>query len=238
MNIGLFGGTFDPIHRGHMALAKAAHERFQLASIHFVPANLPPHRPGMPLAAYFHRYAMVVLATINEKAFLPSLLEAPEELVSPTGRKNRSAAQPERPNYSIDTVRRLKQTLKKNDRLFFLIGIDAFDQIAQWHEAEALFRECEFIVASRPGYSLADVAGALPESLRPTEAVRKPFTKQPAKGDLVLSGATVHLLDGVHQTVSATAIRQAVAAKRPLGKFVDLAVAEYIKKMALYKDKS
>ncbi|OLE56583.1 MAG: hypothetical protein AUG13_08255 [Chloroflexi bacterium 13_1_20CM_2_59_7] len=124
--------------------------------------------------------------------------------------------------------------MKKSERLFFLIGIDAFDEIATWHEAEALFQQCEFIVASRPGHSLADVANALPESLRPAPAVTKPFAKQPAKGDLVLSGVTVHLLDNVHQPVSATAIREAVAAKRPLGKFVDPAVAEYIKKTGLY----
>ena len=91
----------------------------------------------------------------------------------------------------------MKQTLKKSDHLFFLIGIDAFKDIATWHEAAALFRECEFIVASRPGYSLADVANALPEALRPKSSVTKPFAKQPAKGDLVLAGATVHLLEDV-----------------------------------------
>ena len=138
-------------------------------------------------------------------------------------------------NYSIDTVRRLKQTLKKSDRLFFLIGIDAFKEIAGWREAEALFHECEFIVASRPGYSLADVANALPEKLRPKSEVTKPFAKQAAKGDLVLTGATVHLLENVHQNISATAIRDAVVAKRPLTKFVDSAVADYIKKMGLYQ---
>jgi nicotinate-nucleotide adenylyltransferase len=139
-----------------------------------------------------------------------------------------------RANYSIDTVLRLKASLKKIDRLFFLIGIDAFAEIAKWHQPEALFRECEFIVASRPGYSLADVANALPEKLRPAPAVSQPFAKQPAKGDLVLTGATVHLLDSVHQPVSATAIREAVAAKKPLRKFVDAAVEEYIKKQGLY----
>jgi nicotinate-nucleotide adenylyltransferase len=175
---------------------------------------------------------MVTLATMNEKAFAPSLLEAPvEPAIGKKGQGTPGA------NYTIDTIRRLKQTLKKSDRLFFLIGIDAFKDIAIWHEATALFRECEFIVASRPGYSLADVANALPEQLRPKSAVTKPFAKQPAKGDLVLSGATVHLLENVHQNVSATTIREAVAAKRPLTKFVDAAVAEYIKKVGLYRNK-
>src|SRR6202049_3459180 len=239
MNIGLFGGTFDPIHRGHMALARGAQERFQLGCIHFVPANIPPHKQRHPITSYFHRYAMVALATVNEKAFVPSLLEAPGEapLAETTRKKGKAEHTEPGTNYTIDTVRRLKQTLKKSDRLFFLIGVDAFNDIATWHEAEALFRECEFIVGSRPGFSLADVANALPERLRPKSAVTKPFAKQPAKGDLVLAGATLHLLENVHQNVSATAIRDAVVAKRPLTKFVDSAVAEYIKKMGLYRSK-
>ncbi len=233
MNIGLFGGTFDPIHRGHLALAQAARAKFQLGRIHFVPSSIPPHRPSQAVASYFHRYTMVVLATMGEKSFLPSLLEAPEP---PSAARAKQSGQSEpRPNYSIDTVRRLKQSMKPSDRLFFLIGIDAFDEIAKWHEAEALFGECEFIVASRPGYSLADVANALPQKLRPKAAVSKPFAKQPAKGDLVLAGATIHLLDDVRQAISATAIRQAVAAKRPLGKLLDPAVVDYIKKMELYR---
>jgi nicotinate-nucleotide adenylyltransferase len=236
MNIGILGGTFDPIHIGHTALARAALERCALARIYFVPANIPPHKQNHVLASYFHRYAMVTLATGGEKAFVPSLLEAPEigVISMPTGKKGRPE-QAAAANYSIDTVRHLKHLLKKSDRLFFLIGIDAFEDIAKWREAEALFHECEFIVASRPGYSLADVANALPERLRPKEAVTKPFAKQAAQGDLVLPGVTVHLLDNVNQKVSATAIREAVAANRPLTRFVEPSVAEYIKKMGLYK---
>ncbi len=181
---------------------------------------------------------MVALATANHKAFRPSLLEAPSEAAGNEIKGKKVKLNPGAGvNYSIDTVRRLKQTLKKSDRLFFLIGIDAFKEIAGWREAEALFHECEFIVASRPGYSLADVANALPEKLRPRSEVTKPFAKQAAKGDLVLTGATVHLLENVHQNISATAIRDAVVAKQPLTKFVDAAVADYIKKMGLYQSK-
>jgi nicotinate-nucleotide adenylyltransferase len=239
MNIGLFGGTFDPIHHGHLALARGAQERFQLGCVYFVPANVPPHKQRHPITSYFHRYAMVALAMMNEKAFVPSLLEAPSDgpIVAGKGKKVQGEHATPDANYSIDTLRRLKEMLKKSDRLFFLIGIDAFNAIATWHEAASLFRECEFIVASRPGYSLADVANALPEVLRPKSAVTKPFAKQPAKGDLVLAGATVHLLENVHQNVSATAIRDAVAAKKPLTKFVDPTVAEYIKKEGLYRSR-
>ena len=234
MNIGLFGGTFDPVHHGHLALARAAQERLQLARIYFVPANLPPHKQLYPLTPYLHRYAMVVLATCTEKAFLPSLLEAPET----SSASNRARPHPKpvltAANYSIDTLRRLKRTLKKSDRLFLLVGIDAFQDIANWHQSVDLFAECEFIVASRPGYALADVANALPETLRPKASVTKPFRKQPAHGQLVLPGVSVHLLENVHKNISATAIREAAAAKRPLTRFVPTEVAGYIKKMGLY----
>ena len=227
MNIGLFGGTFDPVHRGHLALAREAMERCKLHHILFVPANVPPHKLSQPLAPYMHRFAMLALATATDKAFVPSLLEAPSEV--PVA-KNK-----EKPNYTIDTIRRLKQTFKNSDRLFLLIGMDAFSEIAKWHQAEALFRECEFIVAGRPGYSLADVANALPESLRPRAEVTKPFHKQAAAGDLVLPGVTIHLMGDLHQPASATAVRAAAANGKALGKFLDPAVAEYIRKMGLYK---
>jgi nicotinate-nucleotide adenylyltransferase len=227
MNIGLFGGTFDPVHRGHLALARAAMERCKLHRVCFVPAGVPPHKQERPLAPFAHRFAMLALATANEKAFVPSLLEAPQN----GGKKDR----PEKPNYSIDTVRRLKQSFKNADRLFFLIGMDAFADIANWHQAEALFRECEFIVAGRPGYSLADVAKALPESLRPRDEVMKPFHKQEAAGDMMLPGVRIHLLGDLKQPASATTIRQAAAAGKALGRFLDPAVAEYIRKMGLYR---
>jgi nicotinate-nucleotide adenylyltransferase len=229
MNIGLFGGTFDPIHRGHLALARAAMEQYKLHRIHFVPANIPPHKQKQPLSPFLHRFAMVALATAEEKAFVPSLLEAPEEGAIPIKRGQ------EKPNYTIETVRRLKRGFKATDELFLLIGMDAFAEIASWHEAEALFRECEFVVAGRPGYSLADIANALPEKLRPRAEVTKPFQKQPATGDMVLPGATIHFLGDLRQPASATAIRTAAAAGKPLGKFLDPAVAAYIGKMGLYK---
>jgi nicotinate-nucleotide adenylyltransferase len=231
MNIGLFGGTFDPIHRGHLALARAAREICNLSRILFVPANIPPHKQHQPLSPFAHRYAMTALATAQDKDFAPSLLEGPEDFES-SPRKEKSA---QKPNYTIDTVKRLKQSFKKADRLFLLIGVDAFADIAKWHQAEALFRECEFVVASRPGFSLADVANALPESLRPRQEVTRPFHKQAATGDLVLSGVTIHLLDDVYQPVSSTSIREAAAAGKPLARFVEPAVAEYIKKVGLYK---
>jgi len=235
MNIGLFGGSFDPIHRGHISLAQAAADHFALHKVLFVPAGVPPHKQKHPLTAFAHRYAMVALATQNEKRFTPSLLEVPDPELSSSAKHKANVPLP---NYTIDTMRRLKVTLKKSDKVFFLIGIDAFRDIAKWHEARALLAECEFVVASRPGYSLRDVAEALPEDLRPSAAVTRPFHKQPATGDLVLPGVTLHLLEGVHQNVAATTIRAAAAQGKPLARWLDPQVADYIKKTELYKDGS
>jgi nicotinate-nucleotide adenylyltransferase len=236
MNIGLFGGSFDPIHRGHVALAQAASSRYSLRQVLFVPANVPPHKQKQPLTAFIHRYAMVALATQDEKQFKPSLLEAPEFAATQVGTAAPGrAAQRISANYSIDTVRRLKQTLKKSDRLFFLIGMDAFSDIAKWREARALLAECDFVIASRPGYSLQDVAESLPEGLRPPAAVTRPFHKQPAKGDLVLPGVTLHLMEGVHHDISATTIRSAAAQGKPLARWLDPRVADYVRKHELYR---
>src|ERR1700728_87359 len=225
MNIGLLGGAFDPIHRGHIALARAAMEKCKLSRIYFVTANVPPHKQLQPLSPFLHRYAMVALATAPERVFIPSLLEAPEE--SPGGEsgaalsKSKDKARDDKdrtlkPNYTIDTVRRLKRSLRAGDRLFLLIGIDAFADIDQWHQAEDLFRECAFVVASRPGYSLADVAHALPARLPLKPAVTRPFHRQAPTGDLVWPGAAVHLREKLPQPVSATAIRDAAGAGKSL----------------------
>src|SRR5260370_42162439 len=105
MKIGLFGGTFDPIHRGHMALARAALERCHLNRIYFVPASVPPHKQQLALSPFAHRYAMLALATAQKRALIPSLLEAPDELaVTASGRQL-----PPKPNYTIDTIAPLKQ---------------------------------------------------------------------------------------------------------------------------------
>lgn len=220
MRIALFGGTFDPVHLGHLAVARAAAARFDLARIYFAPADLPPHKKKRRLTDFQHRFAMLALATADDPRFVPSLLDAH------TGQ----------PNYSIDTVRRLKSTLKKSDKLYFLIGIDAFKDINTWHKPIELLSEVEFIVVSRPGFSLADIGRSLPESLRPTDLMLRVMRQQTTEGTIALMGATVHLLGEVHEKVSSTQIRVAAAHKSVsmLSRYVPRLVAEYIKKERLY----
>jgi len=224
LNVGLFGGTFDPIHRGHLSVARAAQERFQLSRILFVPAAAPPHKRAQAITLFSHRYAMVALAVEGEKTFIPSAIESPEE-------------RGDAPSYSIETVRRLKKQLKKSDRLFFLIGMDQFKDIAKWREPEALLREAEFIVMNRPGWRLAEVGVSLPTSMRPTAAVTKALQNRRAEGDVVLNGATLHLLTDVSERISATQIRNAARSGLKLDSLVGGAVAEYIRKTGLYKAK-
>jgi nicotinate-nucleotide adenylyltransferase len=226
MNLALFGGTFDPIHRGHVVVARAAAAKFQLKQVRFVPADIPPLKQRMPITSYYHRYAMVSLALAGEKDFVPSLLEAPD--------LNRGSER--RPSYSLETVRRVKKTLGKSDHLYFLIGMDAFKDIAKWYKPEELLAECDFIVAARPGYSLANVASSLPGKLRPNAAVTKLFRREKMAGPLVLQGATLHMLPETHENVSATQIRAAVGRGGALKRLVPDAVAEYIHKEHLYRN--
>jgi nicotinate-nucleotide adenylyltransferase len=177
-----------------------------------------------PVTPYHHRYAMLALATRDEQTFLPSLMEAPGVVARRT------------PSFTIQTVRRFRASLPKSDRLFFLLGIDSFLTIASWRQPEALLREVEFIVASRPGFSLADVARALPRSMRPRDddavALRR---RRPATGDLILGRLTLHILAGVKENVSATQVRSSLAHGRGVSRFLDDAVAAYIAKMHLYR---
>jgi nicotinate-nucleotide adenylyltransferase len=229
MKIGLFGGTFDPVHLGHLAVARAAADKFDLGRVYFVPADSPPHKQKRPLTDFQHRFAMLALATAEDPRFVVSLLDAPAG----------------HPNYSIQTVRRLKSTLKKADKLYFLIGMDAFQDIGTWRQPVELLAECDFIVVSRPGFSLDGVLRVLPEALRPSQAelrhcglqkhsIHKNGSQRSVR-TLALPGVKIHLLPDVHERVSSTQIRTAAQKSvKQLSRYVPRLVAEYIKKERIY----
>jgi nicotinate-nucleotide adenylyltransferase len=219
LKVALFGGTFDPVHVGHLAIARAAMREFRLDRVYFVPASVPPHKQRADLTEFHHRFAMLALATAEEDRFVPSPMEA----------------QAAGPNYSIDTVRALKKTLEKDDRLYFLIGIDAFLDLSTWRHPVELLSECDFIVVSRPGYSLADVGKALPDALRPAPAELRRLRRMKARGAITLPSTTIRLLGNVKKAVSSTEIR-AAALKAParLRRLVTPEVAAYIRKEHLY----
>jgi len=218
VRIALFGGTFDPVHNGHLAVARAAARRFRLDRVLFVASGSPPHKRSRPLTPFAHRFAMLALATAGETRFEPSLLEADNSIT----------------HYSIVTVPRVKRALGRGDRLFFLIGVDAFLDIATWRSPEKLLHECDFIVASRPGFRLKDVLAALPP------AAKKVATRNAGKGgvagkSLSLGRTKIYLLDGVKSSASATEVRAVARRGRSLGRLVPTAVAAYILKAGLYR---
>jgi nicotinate-nucleotide adenylyltransferase len=222
-NVALYGGSFDPVHLGHLTVARAAAERFKLERVYFVPADVQPLKAQQPVTNFYHRHAMLALALEGESRFLPSLLEAPE-IVRASGRQA---------SYTVDTVARMQARLKPGTRLYFLIGMDAFEHIAKWRSAVELLRSAEFIVASRPGFPLEDVARALPSELRPSEAAARTMMQT---GTLETNGARIHLLPDVNEVVSATAIREAARQGERLETLVPRPVAEYITKLKIYDE--
>jgi nicotinate-nucleotide adenylyltransferase len=135
LKLAIFGGTFDPIHDGHLALAREAAARFQLDRVLFVPAAHPPHKAGVTHAPFAARVRMAELACQDDPRFEVSRLE------EGTAR-----------SYSIDTIKKVRAGLAPGDQLFFLIGADAFAEIRTWHRWRDVARGVRFLVVSRPGH--------------------------------------------------------------------------------------
>lgn len=138
MKLALFGGTFDPIHNAHLALARSSAARLGLDRVLFVPAFHPPHKDGVTYAPYEDRLRMVELACAGEERFEASRLE------EGTTR-----------GYSIETIEKVQRRLSRGDELFFLIGADAFAEIQTWYRWQDVARAVRFVVASRPGHRYA-----------------------------------------------------------------------------------
>lgn len=141
--IGLFGGTFNPIHNGHLSIARQTQEMLGLDRILFIPTGDPPHKPDANLAPAKDRLEMVRLAVSADRRFAVSDVE--------TRRSGKS--------YSVDTVRILQQKYGPQVRFSFLIGLDAFLDVQTWREPEALLTLCSFVVISRPGASFQSLSG-------------------------------------------------------------------------------
>ncbi len=214
MNIAIFGGTFDPIHAGHLAAARAAQRRFHLDRMLFIPTGNPPHKIHNNLTDYAQRFAMVALACTGEPRFVPSTIEAPAVDGSP--------------HYSIKTVRTVRRRLRQHDRLFFVVGADAFLDLPHWREFRRLLDSVEFIVVSRPGFDVNALRQVPPPDLLPARR----FPQEP--GTLRLRHGAVHLLYDVDAAVASRDIRQAIRARKSISGLVPKLVEEYILKEGLY----
>lgn len=143
--LGVMGGTFDPIHYGHLVAAAAAAEEFALEQVVFVPAGQPPHKQPEAVSDSGHRYLMTVLATVANERFTVSRVD-----IDRPG-----------PSYTVDTLAELHRRYTSDTELYFITGADAMLQILQWKDGASLFELCHFIAATRPGYGLSRLKSVL-----------------------------------------------------------------------------
>jgi len=219
--IGVFGGTFNPIHLGHLHIAGEIRKIFSLSRVYFVVATVPPHKGPEDVIPFAHRYAMVVLATAGESSFVPSMVEL-EEPASP---------------FSVDTMAKLGRGLgRRKTTLYFIAGGDSLSEVKTWRESEKLLMSHSFIFASRPGTGPIDPAEALPgkASARVLDlaclgraAMRRVIEEESA-------ARRIYVVNVGAPDISATRIRRLASQGRPIHRMVPPPVCEYIRKLHLY----
>ena len=225
--IAFFGGSFDPPHLGHLAIARAARTALELDTVLFAPVGAQPLKPQGSTASYEDRLAMTRLAVEGEAGFAVSTADAP---------RGAEAS----PNYTIDTLRALRRELAPGSVLFCLVGADSFFSLRQWHRAAELPFAAPLIVASRPGEPLDDIQPALPAGVELHALERKQMDgvelRTCAVSDHQGRHAPFYLLPGLDVEISASAIRAQMAA-RPAAEvsLVPAAVAAYIQEHNLYR---
>ncbi|MCX5687385.1 MAG: nicotinate-nucleotide adenylyltransferase [Candidatus Omnitrophica bacterium] len=138
MKIGILGGTFDPIHNGHIYLAKKVCQKLKLSKVIFIPAYLPPHKKGIKVTPAKYRYAMLKIALKNSKIFKISDIEIK--------RRGRS--------YSVETLRHLRRKYGPKVNLFFITGSDSLEELNKWKNLKEILKLCKFVVVKRPGFSI------------------------------------------------------------------------------------
>ncbi len=213
--IGLFGGTFNPIHSGHLRAAEIVQKRFGLNKVLFVPSYIPPHKNSADIASAFHRLNMVELALRPYSRFLPCSIE-----IEAKGR-----------SYSIITLDKLRK-LYPEAWLFFILGIDAFLEIDTWKDYEQVLEQCYSVVISRPGYSLDDAKKVLGGKYR--ERMYK-LSRSEALNDGLLSSVKIFLLPIEALDVASTDIRDRIKRGDPIRSMVSEEVENYIEEKNLYR---
>jgi nicotinate-nucleotide adenylyltransferase len=209
-SIGVLGGTFDPIHLGHLDAAEAARTALHLDEIRLLPLHSPPHRTASPMANAFHRFALVALAIQDHPAYRVSELE-----LTRTGH-----------SYTADSLRAMHSEGWTPSQIFFILGADAFAEISTWREFPTVLDGAHFVVVARPGTSLDDAAARTP-ALR--ERLHRVGDTTPQDGN-----TRIILVEARTRDISSTMIRARLTARQPITDLVPAAVARHIVVHHLY----
>jgi nicotinate-nucleotide adenylyltransferase len=214
--IGLLGGTFNPVHEGHLRAAEEVRSRFALSPVLFIPSYIPPHKQTTDMAPPEDRFAMVELAVRVH----PHLVASPLEIEA------------REKSYSIITLNKLK-AIYPDTWVFFIVGVDAFIEIETWKSYREVLEQCRFIVISRPGFDLARAREVLP-----SEYSRKmgECSGPGPVGEDLLARFRIFLAPIKALDISATDIRRRVREGRPIQGLVPGPVEEYIRKKNLYQE--
>lgn len=220
--IGILGGTFDPIHGGHLAVAVAARDALGLDTVKLVPTRTPPHRSRLPYASIYHRFAMTALAALSVEGVEVSDLE----LDTPG------------PSYTSMLLERLHGEGYDASHIVFIIGADAFAEIATWHNYPAILNRCHFAVISRPGQQADELRARLPD-LADRFITIAPHTGAPTGAAapsvaLTSRGPAIFLIGAATPNVSSTEIRERRRAGLSIDGMVPGAVEQYIRRHELY----
>jgi len=217
--IAIYGGTFDPVHLGHIEVAKRVSKLFEIDELYFVPAQVAPHKLTRPVTPAIHRYAMLVLATQED----PRLLVSTFELQAPDRR------------YTVDTMAHFKSEFGESADLFFVMGADSWSEITTWREWERLLTLVNHIVVTRPGY---DINLDLVNSSVRDRIVDLRGSKQTPRVVNEAAGEKIFVTNAVMLENSATEIRRALREHdwNELTRLVPSSVADYIRKYELYRE--
>jgi nicotinate-nucleotide adenylyltransferase len=207
---GIFGGTFNPVHNGHLRAAEEIRESFSLERIYFVPVFIPPHKKNRQIANAEDRLAMLRLAIKGNSFFKLSSIEIQRGGIS----------------YSIDTLRDME---KKLEDLYYLIGVDAFSEIRTWHRFTDLFFHTNFIVMVRPSHRRKSGLAMFPAEVKKQIKILDDRTFQH------ISGKKIYLRYVTQLDISATRIRESMAEGKSIRYLVPVAVENYIKERKIYE---
>jgi nicotinate-nucleotide adenylyltransferase len=214
MRIGILGGTFDPIHYGHIEMARSVQEFFRCDLSLLVPAYTPPHKRKPALTSSYHRYAMAVMATSDLDGMEVSTLELEA---------------PSRP-YTVQTVERLKDLYGDRAELFFIMGADSFRELETWRDYKKLVKICNIVVMTRPGYEFD-----LEERRSVFEVEIEDLRSGTATLEISEASTRVYLTNLMEKDISATVIREAAVEGHSIDHWVPKTVARYIAKYRLYQ---